>query len=320
MICTAFLVKSLTDGSIRGMPSAAASAILEGMPEAADLRVLRSDGMTWVFAGKTALFRFADGDSAMRNIAVAALRQIGFSGTQVAAALGLTTNYVATLHQRARRDGDRRAGPAAGRPRTVTGQDWEQARAWRAAGVRDAEIARGLGCGSPRCCGGSARPRCKPSWRRGTLPLIPARLGGEPGGPAAGAGTAGRCRGRSRGSCRRGWEGQRGPAEGSGVFSRYAGAMLLHAYPGRAGDILPQAAGGDARQAALLSAVSTCSARCWGQPPPSRSSTWPRPRPGRWPGWKRCRRCGRCARRWPRSPAPPARWNCRRHWPERILA
>ena len=42
------------------------------------------------------------------------------------------------------------------------------------------------------------------------------------------------------------------------MFSRYAGAMLLHAYPGRAGDILPQAAGGDARQAALLSAVSTC--------------------------------------------------------------
>ena len=95
------------------MSSAAASAILEGMPEAGDLRVLRSDGVTWVFAGKTALFRFADGDSAMRNIAVAALRQIGFSGTQVAAALGLTTNYVATLHQRAQRDGTAgRVGPA----------------------------------------------------------------------------------------------------------------------------------------------------------------------------------------------------------------
>ena len=62
------------------MPSAAASAILEGMPQAADLQVLRSDGQTWVFAGKTALFRFADGDSGMRNVAVAALRQIGFSG------------------------------------------------------------------------------------------------------------------------------------------------------------------------------------------------------------------------------------------------
>ena len=55
-----------------------------------------------------------------------------------------------------------------------------------------------------------------------------------------------------------GFGGPAGPAEGSGVLSRYAGAMLLHAYPGRAGDILPQAAGGDARQAALLSAVSTC--------------------------------------------------------------
>ena len=42
------------------------------------------------------------------------------------------------------------------------------------------------------------------------------------------------------------------------MFSRYAGAMLLHAYPGQAGEILPQAAGGDAREAALLSAVSTC--------------------------------------------------------------
>ena len=29
-------------------------------------------------------------------------------------------------------------------------------------------------------------------------------------------------------------------AEGSGVFSRYAGAMLLHAYPGQAGEILPE--------------------------------------------------------------------------------
>jgi transposase len=127
------------------MWSAAASAILEGMPEAADLRVLRSDGQTWIFAGKTALFRFADGDSGLRNVAVAALRQIGFSGRQVAAALGLTTNYVATLHQRAQREGTAGLVRPRGRPRLVTGQDWEQARAWRAAGVRDAEIARRLG-------------------------------------------------------------------------------------------------------------------------------------------------------------------------------
>jgi len=47
-------------------------------------------------------------------------------------------------------------------------------------------------------------------------------------------------------------------AEGRRVFSRYAGSMLLHAYPGQAVDILPGAAGGDAREAALLSAVSMC--------------------------------------------------------------
>ena len=121
------------------MPSAAASAILEGMPDAADLRVLRSDKVTWVFAGNTALFRFADGDAGMRNIAVEALRQIGFPGTQVAAALGLTTNYVATLHQRAQRDGTAGLVRPRGRPPTVTGQDWEQARAWRAAGTTDGD-------------------------------------------------------------------------------------------------------------------------------------------------------------------------------------
>ena len=169
------------------MPSAAASSILEGMPEAADLRVLRSDGVTWIFAGKTALFRFADTDTAMRNIAVAALRQIGFSGTQVAAALGLTTNYVATLHQRAQRDGTAGLVRPRGRPRTVTEEDWQRARQWRGEGVRDARspVARGAavhgaaaawpGPGARRAGAGRS---CR-SWRPG----------GGPGGTAAGAGT-----------------------------------------------------------------------------------------------------------------------------------
>jgi hypothetical protein len=243
------------------MWSAAASAILEGMPEAADLRVLRSDGVTWIFAGKTALFRFADGDAGMRNVAVAALRQIGFSGTQVAAALGLTSNYVATLHQRAAREGTAGLVRPRGRPRTVTGEDRERARAWRAAGVRDAEIARRLGVRQS-----TVLRRLGPAQVQGELALedaaaepgqeaapelavVPRRDEQEPGQPEpaprpepdvvppAFAGTA-------------------GAAEGRRVFSRYAGAMLLHAYPGRAGEILPDAAGGGAREAALLSAVS----------------------------------------------------------------
>jgi Transposase protein len=54
-----------------------------------------------------------------------------------------------------------------------------------------------------------------------------------------------------------GFAGTARAADGSGVFSRYAGAMLLHAYPGRAGEILSEA-GGQARDVALLSAVSMC--------------------------------------------------------------
>jgi Transposase protein len=262
------------------MPSAAASAILEGMPDAADLRVLRSDGVTWVFAGKTALFRFADGDSAMRNVAVAALRQIGFSGTRVAAALGLTTNYVATLHQRAQRDGTAGLVRPRGRPRTVSVQDWEQARAWRAAGVRDAEIARRLGVQQS-----TVLRRLGPVRVHGELPL-PAPVQGELAledaadlGPAGMAGREDQRPGPEAGTVPEqdarepeqpgpalrpepgvvppGFAGTARAAGGSGVFSRYAGAMLLHAYPGQAGEILPEASG-DARDAALLSAVSMC--------------------------------------------------------------
>ena len=255
------------------MPSAAASAILEGMPEAADLRVLRSDGQTWIFAGKAALFRFADGDTAMRNIAVAALRQIGFPGTQVAAALGLTHNYVATLHQRAAREGTAGLARPRGRPRTVTEQDWERARAWRTAGVRDAEIARRLGVQQS-----TVLRRLGPAQVQGELALEDAAgpvlaagreetAGEEPPGPEPEVvpGHDGQEREPSGsvpqpepGVVPPGFGGSPGPAEGSGVFSRYAGAMLLHAYPGQAGEILPQAAGGDAREAALLSAVSMC--------------------------------------------------------------
>src|SRR5271165_4273233 len=192
------------------------------MPEAADLRVLRSDRVTWIFAGKTALFRFADTDTAMRNIAVGALRQIGFSGTQVAAALGLTTNYVATLHQRAQREGTAGLVRPRGRPRTVTETDWERARAWRAAGVRDAEIARRLGVqqstvlrrpgpGARRAGAGGCPRR---AWTRGR-----AGTGGRAAARRAGA-RAARARAAARTRCRA--AGVRGDGGGSG---RQAGVL-----------------------------------------------------------------------------------------------
>ena len=61
--------------------------------------------------------------------------------------LGLTESYVATLFSRAKRDGSAAlAGQQRrGRPDTVTAQDWDLARQWRAAGLSDAEIGRRLG-------------------------------------------------------------------------------------------------------------------------------------------------------------------------------
>ena len=241
------------------MWSAAGSAILEGMPEAANLRVLRSDGVRSIFAGKTALFRFAEDDTAMRNIAVAALRQIGFSGKQVAAGLGLTENYVATLHQRARGRGPpgwSGRGPAAhggggglgAGPGVARGQGADTEMTHRL-GVQQSTVLRRLG---PVLVQGELALEV----HRGACP----RCGGGPGGPAAAAGTAAVKAPAAAGAGSRAAGVRRVPGTGGGQqdVSRYAGAMLLHAYPGRAGEILPDAAGGDAREAALLSAVSSC--------------------------------------------------------------
>ena len=126
--------------------SAAVSAILEGMPEPRDLRMREHDGRCVITAGQVVLFEYAAGDIVMRNIALAALRQLGFRGRVVAAVLGLTENYVATLHNAAKRGGsaalirqDRRGGPG-----KVTAAQWAQARAWRELGVSDAETGRRL--------------------------------------------------------------------------------------------------------------------------------------------------------------------------------
>jgi transposase len=253
--------------------SAAVAAILEGMPEPRDLRMREHGGRCVITAGRVVLFEYAAGDVTMRNIALAALRQLGFKGRVVAAVLGLTENYVATLHNAALRDGsaalvmqDRR-----GTPGKVTGEQWEQARTWRAQGASDAEIGRrlqvahttigralgprelaparerepGWAPAEPLFTGPEPEPEPEPEPRPGPRPRPRPRPGPGAGLPPAGG--------------LRAW-----PLPAGGVFrSRYAGAMLLHAFGGRAGagEILAAAAGGeDGRpgDAALLSAVSMC--------------------------------------------------------------
>src|SRR5216683_8039751 len=239
--------------------SAAVAAILEGMPEPRDLRMHEHDGRCVITAGRVVLFEYAAGDVVMRNIALAALRQLGFKGRVVAAVLGLTENYVATLHNAAMRDGsaalvmqDRR-----GTPGKVTPEQWAQARAWRAQGASDAEIGRRLQV-AHTTIGRALGPREQAPARErepGWAPAEPLFTGPEPEpepepepgpGPGAGLPPAGGLRA---------W-----PLPAGGVFrSRYAGAMLLHAFGGRAGagEILAAAAGGEdgPGDAALLSAV-----------------------------------------------------------------
>ena len=252
--------------------SPAAAAILEGMPDPRDLRRVSADGQTLIFAGSRLLFRYRDGDAGARNVAVAVLRQLGYGGQAVAAVMGLTVNYVATLHNRALREGTGGVVRWRGRPGKAGRESWDQARAWRAAGVRDAEIARRLQVNQS-----TVLRHLGPASAQDQLPLQqdaagPAaghaaaaaagiRVGtGEEGapepGPAADAGRGGY--GNAGGGS--GEDAAAGPGIAGQVVSRYAGAMLLHAFGGRAGagQILASAAGGKPADVALLSAVSWC--------------------------------------------------------------
>lgn len=244
--------------------SAAVAAILEGMPEPGDLRLHQADGRCVITAGRAVLFSYDVADLAMRNLAIVTLRQLGFTGRRVAQVLGLAEEYVSRLYRAALRDGavavvsgqQRRGSPG-----TVTPAQWEQARAWRADGVSDAEIGRRLGVAHTTVGRGlGKRQDTAAAASRAADPLPdsepePEQAAGaaQPPGPAAGDEPA-----AAGGDAGRGVLVPAGLRRPAGVVaSRYAGAMLLHAFYARtgAGGLLPGAAGADA---ALLTAVSMC--------------------------------------------------------------
>src|SRR5258708_32716389 len=127
------------------MASRANAAILDGMPHPADLRVHHHEGTTFVTAGQMVIACYPGGEIAMRNVAVAVARQLGFSGQQVAQVMGLTDSYVATLHQRARREGAAGLVLPSGPEPKLSPQAWARAARWRAAGASEAQIAARLG-------------------------------------------------------------------------------------------------------------------------------------------------------------------------------
>ena len=268
------------------MPAAVA-LMLEGMPSPRDLHLHRAAGRVVVLAGSTVVAEYAGTDLAMRNMVIVTLRRVGFPGWRVAEVFGLTPTYVARLKTAAARDGAAalagRAGP--GRPRALGEDKRDLARQWREQGASDLEIGRRLGVAGTTV---ARRLAAGPAAETGAGPrqeeldlaqpgsaLAPGQQpepAEDPGQrePADGAGPAAGPAGAARGEAGGGPPppGPGGPEITGGVFwSRYAGAMLLHAFTARAGagQVLESAAGagrgaGGYRFAdvALLSVTSLC--------------------------------------------------------------
>ena len=223
----------------------AAAAILDGMPDPSLLHRADRDGTTWILAGSVVLACYPSGDAGLRNVAVAVCRQLGFSGRAVAEVMGLTENYVATLHNRALREGTAGLVRAPGRPRKLAGNAWEQAARWRAGGASDSEIARRLGVAQStvfRRLGPAAvqeqLPAGEPEPQAGepAAPEPEPRPAAEPGPPAgAGLAPAGELVPLPAGDLAARPGGAPAPAADGAQPSRYAGAMLAHAYYQRIG-------------------------------------------------------------------------------------
>ena len=274
-------------------------AMLDGMPDPCDLHLERADGRCLVMVGSAVLSEYAESDVVMRNFAITAVRRAEFGGKQVAEVFGLSESYVSTLHAAALRDGSPAlvTQPGPGRPPELDGEALDRARQWRAAGVSDREIGRRLGMAGttvsrrlgPRGAEATAADGPQEGRAAGCEPLVseeeaagaagdvsgsgpepaagpvPAAAGGgrpAPAAPAApvppgdGTGVPGSGGGAGGGMV----PGAGGAVAEGRVRSRYAGAMLLHAFGARvgAGDVLGDAAGGLPAAARLLAAVSAC--------------------------------------------------------------
>jgi hypothetical protein len=231
--------------------SVAVEQIFEGMPSPAHLRRIDTSGRVVIMVGDRVVFEYEATDTGLQNIAVVTLTQLKFAGKDVAAVMGLTAVYVSMLRARARDEGSAGLVRDRGRPTKLAAAQVVQARSWRDEGLSDVLIGQRLGVADTTVAR-ALRDHPAPTIPPATLDLEPEP---EPeaeaeAGAGAGAGTV------SAGEVDRvseslgdndcvGFPGWRGSAWiGDGVFfSRYGGAMLVHAFSDRldAGAILSEA-------------------------------------------------------------------------------
>jgi len=223
--------------------SVAVQAILEGMPEPSDLRCAVHDGRTVLTVGSRVLADYDSGDVGLRNIAVVTLTELGFAGQRVAEVVGLTPQYVSMLRSRARREGSAGLVRTRGRRPKLSAADVRRARAWRAQGLSDVEIGRRLGVSDKTAARVLTDPQT-PAPVQPELDLVaePVATGeaappGEPEPetePETGPEPAATGEPAPSGASDFASVGQAGAGSAriaTGCFtSRYAGAMLLHAF------------------------------------------------------------------------------------------
>jgi hypothetical protein len=234
---------------------------LEGMPEPADLRRTEVDGQTVITVGARVIACYDSGDLGMRNVTVLTLTgALRFTGRRVGEVMGLTPEYVSMLRGRARRAGSAGLVSVRGRPRTLSGADVGRALAWRDEGVSMVAIGARLGVADTtvgRALAGRPSPTAVGQARHEAVlqfdsdpdpvseqdPVSELAQGGL-GGEAESEGGVG-CEPGQLGEDRSGVpESDPVPVPvvvapgrlGQGVVrSRYAGAMLLHAFSDRVG-------------------------------------------------------------------------------------
>jgi transposase len=240
--------------------SVAVQAVMEGVPEPRDLRVGVCDGWAVVTVGCRVVGGYRSDDVGMRNVVVVMLTELGFAGVRVAEVMGLSPVYVSTLRGRARREGSAGLVRARGRRPKLSAAQVARARAWRAEGVSDVRIAgrlrvtdktvaRALGQDTIEAAvqdelGLDAEPEPEtmpepePEPEPGAEPDAEPEPEPEPDAepesePGHGAGAGAGCGGAVEAG---GLAGGGSARIGVGRFgSRYAGAMLLHAFGDRVG-------------------------------------------------------------------------------------
>jgi transposase len=233
-------------------------AVLDGMPGSPVLRCEVVGDRVVVSGNGRLLFAYEPSDVGMAHLAVAALRSLGVPGQTVAAAFGLTEQYVATLHQRSVREGSAGLVRASGRPSKLTERQLADAVAWHDQGVSNVEIGRRLGVHNStigRALAGRRNGAAEPGWRDAELDL-PVTAPGDPAGEQATAAEVGEAVGGPEptrestvdGLVAGAGESVGGAARiGTGAFrTRYAGAALLYPFMSLLDteDILAAAVGG----------------------------------------------------------------------------